>query len=309
MTPDAFRARLDDVTTWRRGDQRAPHKPLLLLLALARFADGVERMPFSTVEAPLRALLRDFGPTRAAYHPEYPFWRLQRDDLWTLGDTDGLVRRASNADPTLTSLRTVDPAGRFPDDVAALLRAHPALIAEAAEALLDAHFPATLHDEILSAVGHDVDAHLAETPTRRPRRRRDPAFRDAVLRAYGYRCAVCGFEARVGSALVGIDAAHVRWHQAHGPDTVENGVALCALHHRLLDRGAFTLTPASSRETVVEVSEAAHGGAGFATWLLAFHGRPLAEPTRPAYRVAEPSAAWHRREVFRGPARPTERDA
>ena len=97
----------------------------------------------------------------------------------------------------------------------------------------------------------------------------------------------------------------MRWHQAGGAgvDDVSNGVALCVLHHRLLDRGAFTLRPTSARERLVEVSEDAHGGAGFEAWLLAFHGRPLAEPTRPAYRVAEPSAAWHRSEVFRGAPR------
>ena len=183
------------------------------------------------------------------------------------------------------------------------LAAEPSLVGRLAQALLDAHFPASLHDEILDAVGLDVDAH---SPGTHPlaRRRRDPAFREAVLRAYGYRCAVCGFEARVGGALVGVDAAHVRWHQAGGVgvDAVTNGLALCALHHRLLDRGAFTLADAG--EPVVEVAEDAHGGEGFERWLLAFHGRPIARPVSPEYRVAEPSVAWHRREVFRGPARP-----
>ena len=300
MTPDALRARIDGVATWKRGDRRAPHKPLLLLTALARFADGTERLHFTEVEAPLRALLRDFGPVGSDKNPHPPFWRLQSGGVWTVEPTDGVVL-TSSGDPTLTSLRAVDPAGRFPDDVAALLRAQPALIGEIAASLLDAHFPATLHDDILAAVGLDLDAGRSE----RRRRRRDPGFRDAVLRAYGYRCAVCGFETRVGHQLVGIDAAHVRWHQAGGAgvNDVSNGVALCVLHHRLLDRGAFTLTPTSSHERVVEVSEDAHGGPGFKTWLLDFHGRAIAAPVRTADRVAEPSAAWHRREVFRGPAR------
>lgn len=138
---------------------------------------------------------------------------------------------------------------------------------------------------------------------RSPRRRRDPAFREAVLRAYGYRCAVCGFETRVGNVLVGVDAAHVMWHTAGGADAVENGLALCALHHRLLDRGAFTLSVGGSASIVVEVSESSNGGEGFAQWLLAFHGRPVAAPVSASYRVSEPSVVWHRREVFRGPGR------
>lgn len=297
LAPDELRARVAGLSVWRRGDQRALHKPLLLLYALARFREGRTRLPFTAIEDPVRQLLETFGPPRAYHHPSYPFWCLQADGLWTLDGTDGVVQRKSNSDPTVTSLREVDPIGHFPDGVEVVLRTHPALVGEVARALLDAHFPASLHDEVLDAVGLDVDA----APTVARRRRRDPAFRAAVLRAYGYRCAVCGFGARVGPALVGVDAAHVMWHQAGGPDEVPNGLALCALHHRLLDRGAFTLASAGPGGAVVEV---AHGGDGFERWLLDYHGRPVARPVSAAYRVAEPPVAWHRREVFRGPARP-----
>ena len=277
---------------------------MLLLYALARFAGGQRTMPFSEVEPALRDLLAAFGPPRASQHPEYPFWRLQADGLWTLDRTDGLVRRQSNSDPTLTSLRAVDPAGRLADGVAEALRRDPALVSEIAHVLLSAHFPPSLHDDILDAVGLDLEPQVVGAgPLRSPRRRRDPAFREAVLRAYGYRCAVCGFETHVGNVLVGVDAAHVMWHTAGGADAVENGLALCALHHWLLDRGAFTLAAGGSASIVVEVSESSRGGEGFAKWLLAFHGRPVAAPVSVGHRVSEPSVLWHRREVFRGPGR------
>jgi putative restriction endonuclease len=205
-------------------------------------------------------------------------------------------------DPTLTSLRAVNPVGRLPDAVADVLRANPSLIAEIAYTLLDAHFPPSIHEDVLTAVALDPEA-LSSGPARLLRRPRDPQFRDSVLRAYGYRCAVCAFETRIRSTLVGVDAAHVQWHRADGPDAVPNGLALCALHHRLLDRGAFTVVVASARERIVAVAEDAHGGEGFERWLLAFHGRPIAEPVSAGYRVAEPFAAWHHREVFRGRAR------
>ena len=299
LTPGELRARVASLSVWTQGDQRAPHKPLLLLYALARFQQGQTRLPFTAVEEPVRELLDTFGSPRAYHHPSYPFWRLQTDGLWTLDGTEGVVQRKSNSDPTVTSLRAVDPTGGFPDEVQAAFRAYPPLVGEVAHALLDAHFPTSIHDELLDAVGLDTDT----AATSRTRRRRDPAFREAVLTAYERKCAVCGFEVRVGPALVGVDAAHVMWHQAGGPDEVPNGLALCALHHRLLDRGAFTLTSVGSYETVVEVAETAHGGEGFERWLLDYHGRPIARPVSASYRVAEPSVAWHRREVFRGPAR------
>lgn len=305
MTSRDLIERVGAMNVWRRGDQRAPHKPLLLLWALARFAEGRERLAFSEVETPLRRLLEDFGPPRKAHHPEYPFWRLQHDGLWRLEGTENLSLRRCNSDPTLTSLRERDPTGALAPALASELRADPMLLPRLVRAVLDSHFPASLHEEILGAVGLDLEVVHAggaspDSPAR-DRRRRDPAFREAVLRAYGYACAVCGFSTRLGHTLVGVDAAHVKWHQAGGPDDVLNGLALCALHHRLLDRGAFTVTLGGS----VRIAEEAHGGEGFEAWLLRFHGRPLRTPTSREHRVAEPFVEWHHREVFRGPARST----
>jgi putative restriction endonuclease len=63
-----------EVTLWKRGEQRAPHKPLLILLALSRCAQNANRlMRFNEVDPKLKQLLIDFGPRRKSYHPEYPF--------------------------------------------------------------------------------------------------------------------------------------------------------------------------------------------------------------------------------------------
>lgn len=185
----------------------------------------------------------------------------------------------------------------LPEDVREELRRDRTVLPQVVHAILDAHFPSSLHDDLLMAVGLDLDAwHGGVTASKR---RRDPAFRDAVLVAYGYACAVCGFNVRLGHTLVGLDAAHVKWHQAGGPDEVSNGLALCALHHRLLDRGAFTI----SKERRVHVAEEAHGNECFEAWLLRFHAQPLRSPVNTSYGVQEPFLAWHHREVFRSPGR------
>ena len=55
---------------WRRGDERAPHKPLLILYALGRLQTGASRLiPFDELEKPLTRLLEDFGPPRKSVHP------------------------------------------------------------------------------------------------------------------------------------------------------------------------------------------------------------------------------------------------
>jgi putative restriction endonuclease len=80
------------------------------------------------------------------------------------------------------------------------------------------------HDEIQAARRYD----LVETM----RAYRDSQFRPAVLRAYAYRCAVCG------CALKLVDAAHiVPVSFPESTDEVTNGLALCRLHHGAYDNG------------------------------------------------------------------------
>jgi putative restriction endonuclease len=89
------------------------------------------------------------------------------------------------------------------------------------------------------------------------------------------------------------------WHQAGGPDEESNGLALCTMHHKLFDRGVFTL----SDKLNVVVSESANGTKGFQEWVIAFHGKSIRPPQRPSYYPDQTAVAWHVREVFHGPAR------
>ncbi len=61
---------------------------------------------------------------------------------------------------------------------------------------------------------------------------RDATFRPAVMRAYAYRCAVCGCALRL------VDAAHiVPVFHPKSTDDVTNGLALCRQHHGAYDNG------------------------------------------------------------------------
>ncbi len=283
--------RFDELGVWKRGDQRAPHKPLLVLYALGRWQAGQEGVTFREAEPDLTALLREFGPPRKSDQPEQPFWRLQRDGVWIVHAPGGLALRAGDDMPRVKALRSNDVRAEFSPDVKAALSADPGLAAAIAELVLERHFPESLHQDILNAVGMTLVTAVTG-------RRRDPTFRHRVLKAYEYRCAVCGFDLRLGSASIALDAAHIRWHQFDGPETEDNGLALCVLHHKTFDLGAFTV-----REGVLVVSDRANGTAGFQEALMAHHGKPIREAQHPDWRPEPKHLDWHGREVFKGQAR------
>ena len=174
--------------------------------------------------------------------------------------------------------------------VHAALSADENLAKQIAHALVDAHFPASLHAEILQAAGIEP----AYVTTRRMPR--DPRFPEQVLEAYGHRCAVCGFAVRLNEKPIGLEAAHIKWHGARGPDVVANALSLCALHHRLFDKGAFTLGP--SRQIVVTAQAT---GAGHEEALGRFHSKPIALPARRDDAPDPLYSGWHTREVFFSP--------
>lgn len=180
--------------------------------------------------------------------------------------------------------------GGFTEEIASQLQADSEPASEIIQFLLEGHFPDTWHEDILQSAGIELTAKGVI------RQRRDPKFRANILKAYTYRSAVCGFDVRLGLRPVALEAVHIKWRQAGGPDLEVNGLALCTLHHKLFDRGAFTL----SNSLEVLVSDDAHGTAGFCEWLMRFHGEKRNIPQRQTYHPSESYTRWHVREVFQG---------
>lgn len=80
MSDNEVMTKISNLKVWNRAGVRAPHKPLLILVALGRLSREERRLiRFTETRAELTSLLRDFGPPRKSYHPEYPFWHLQSD--------------------------------------------------------------------------------------------------------------------------------------------------------------------------------------------------------------------------------------
>ncbi|WP_445394733.1 phosphorothioated DNA-binding restriction endonuclease [Streptomyces sp. LE64] len=283
---------------WTRGGARAPHKPLLLLYAFGRFQeDADDELRYSAVEADLQRLLAEYGPPHRTT-PAYPFHHLVGDGVWEVRTDLG----PGSPGTGLRDLRETGATGRLAPDLRAALRREPELLHRMARALLDLHFPPSLHGELCEAVGLDLDPEPVDAGRLSPaRRQRDRRMRESVLTAYEYRCAFCGYDGRIGAAPVGLEAAHVRWWAFHGPDEVDNGLCLCSLHHKLFDKGVLGID--DGHRVLVSQRFVGHSSAA-REQVTALAGRPLVGPQPGARPVAAEHRAWHTREVFHGDPRP-----
>nr|WP_158267603.1 HNH endonuclease [Adhaeribacter arboris] len=261
-----------------------------MLLALGEIQRGnAGFIPYATIEPRLKDLLVDFGPPRKTIYSTFPFIRLANDGLWQFNKPELLNTKQ---DYTSKYLLSNDVQGKFPDEIVQHLKKNPSLLSSVAELILEQNFPETIHQDILDAVGLQITFNPSVS---RPVRRRDPLFRENVLKAYEYQCAVCGFSVRLKNKILALEAAHIKWHQAGGPDEEVNGLALCATHHKLFDLGAFTL----NYELQMLVSDEVNGQ-GANEWLIQHHGKYIKPPQKKAFYPSPNFTAWHVNEVFKG---------
>ena len=231
-------------------------------------------------------LLERYGPHRRDQRPDMPFWRLKGDGFWELQNAE-LCSTNGSRQPPRRELTEYNVAGGFDADNFALVAKNHRLIDTLAQQLLEAHFPASIQEDIADEMGFDIRTSL---------RQRDPKFRQMVLRAYNYQCAICGFNMRHDNAPIALEAAHIRWKQHHGPCEVPNGLALCAIHHKAFDRGSIGL----DENMRVNVSDAVNGGGVVQRLFWDFAGKAIALPPVKENYPGEKFVEWHRKEVFRG---------
>lgn len=290
---------IDSLNLWKRGGKRAPHKPLLLIYALARqVRDPNAKFEFSRIEKDIEELLNEFYKplySGRKHHVNDPFWRLRGDGIWVVNH-DETIRETSSGGAYVTDLRKYHATGSFSEEVAQEIRDNPEIALQAARKLLDEHFPESLHQEILADVGLDYKTIFSEKRIHR-KTRRDSRFRQNVLHAYGYSCAVCGFNLRMKTLPVGLEAAHIKWHQHGGPDTENNGLALCATHHKLLDSGALTL----SDNCQIVLSEWIFDPDLENSFIREYNRREIRLPRNRKHSPSKDYIHWHREEVFKEP--------
>ncbi len=153
MTAEELLACLSKIRVYKRQGRAAPHKPLMLLLALGRVRLGPKRrlIPYLTADKRFKELMKQFGP---GWQPNthYPFGRLRNDDhLWEIPE-ESLLSTKRNQDIDAKEAEQFQITGGFRKNVHDLLCRDPRLVARAAHQILSKHFPLPTHQDILKAV-------------------------------------------------------------------------------------------------------------------------------------------------------------
>lgn len=164
MTSDkTLKQAITNITIWRKGEQRAPHKPLLLLYVLSHYRQGHGRLfnYSAEIHEPLLDLLERYGPQRREQRPDMPFWRLKGDGFWELENAERCSTTGSQQPPR-RELTEYNVAGGFDADNFALLVKNRKLIDTLAHQLLEAHFPTSIQDDIADEMGFDIQHSLRQ---------------------------------------------------------------------------------------------------------------------------------------------------
>jgi len=138
-----------------------------------------------------------------------------------------------------------------------------------------------------------ADAKLGEAAEARERGR-EARFRNIVVTAYDFTCALTGYRVNLIDGSL-VEAAHIHQFKQDGGNEPQNGIALSKNSHWLFDHGLWSLTD----DYRVIVTSADFEETGPEAFLLrAMKGKPI---LLPALRHLHPDPrhlAWHREQVL-----------
>jgi len=132
---------------------------------------------------------------------------------------------------------------------------------------------------------------------------RDRAFRQAVVGAYGYSCAVCGLKIKSPDSLLWeVEAAHIVPHRSRGRDDICNGIALCHLHHWAFDVGWITVADDYKIQVSPQIQRVPTGWGRLESYELfrVIRGGTvgLRLPKKEAVYPHQNAIRWHRQNIF-----------
>lgn len=310
-----------------RGNQhvrrRAPHQPCMLLAVIEMLEYGLIHENRIRYEP---RLLEHFdryfdivagANTKTARNPHYPFVYLDAQDFWKLHRRSGV--------PPLDSAQARDRLARgghgkvtnavdfvsLDTQLHKLLRDDPVVRRRLRTTLIDKWLPEhaeRLWTAIHSAgewtthrdqTGNPADAQDMPAATEGQSIRwqkinhyRDRRFRDAVLRAYEYRCAATGWRFKTSEQTEDLlEAAHIIPLKENPDNRTQNGMALTPTVHRAMDAHLIAPGPDLIWHASSVIKKSAKKDAG-SRWLANLDKQPIQLPPKDYLRPTKSVLEW-----------------
>jgi putative restriction endonuclease len=219
----------------RAGEIVSLHKPLLILFCISEIDKGSPNIfYFDKIEIQITSLIQKYGlKNTKIIKPEYPFLFLSSDNqLWNCSVNKFNLKYPDS--PSKSDLQ--GSYGSFTDDFLGFLKVKENRI-NLVKSILNSYWSEYYYCDILTDLGLLSYFKFFNSKSSY----RSQKFVEDVLDFYERKCAICNQSIRLADSLIGIDACHLRPLQHKGSDTINNGIALCKVHHWALDRGAISL--------------------------------------------------------------------
>jgi len=124
---------------------------------------------------------------------------------------------------------------------------------------------------------------------------RNAIFRQAVVKAYDYRCALCRLKVMRTLTQKIVDGSHIKPFSQFYDDQVDNGISLCKNHHWAFDQGWFAIDDNYRIIVANDLKEESPN----ARCMKDFHSETILLPTSDRDLPRLESLQWHPLNVFR----------
>jgi putative restriction endonuclease len=293
--------------------QQAPHKPLLLLSVLDRFAEKTISDNLVKLDENLLEIFASYWslvmPPEHRGNIAMPFFHLQSDRFWHL-----VVRPGQHV---TTKIHTVSKLNETVCGAALDANLYHLLLQESSRdalrnVLLKEYFSEEVSQRLLNQ-GHvnrqayQYSVKLVEQARHKLKERnpeyelenatavRDQGFRMAVRQAYDYQCAITGLRLITDNGHIAVVGAHIVPWRVSYDDSPTNGIALSPTCHWAFDEGLLTVTSDYKVRSSPQLSKAQNRPQHLAD----LEGVRIVLPREEMFWPDKESLRWHNHKIFR----------
>lgn len=294
---DHWLQRISDLRVDKARGDHAPHKPLLLLVVCDLAEQGLLRGSTLALTPELASRFMSYWPIvayRRKQGPDVrlPFYHLAGDGIWSPLDKEGRPAR-TRRDAWFAELPS-DFRG-FLNDPAARDRARHLLIAK--------YFRPSERIALYESLGMPVPPDTVieqnaayRSPLEAKKAGREARFRNGVMAAYDFTCALTGYRLVTITSGSIVEAAHIHKFADSRNNEIPNGLALSRNAHWLFDQGLWTIS--DDYRVVVALGAFSERAENESLLFERLNGESLHLPDDRSLWPSPIHLAWHRRKKF-----------